>query len=383
MIEAFVGLVGGGKSFCSVRRMASYMALGRRVCTNILLVGYCERIKDLCPFSPVRDFLRTIGWNYQPGQYVFISFEDMVSSPEWFKRVPAGVDRDNRTLLIIDEATDLFDVLDRDKARADSVMRELFRFLRLSRHAHIDVLFICQALNAINNRLRDLVASIWRSTDMKNFRLGRLHVKFPFNVFMLQQFDRRGTMELKREWVRKDKRIFGMYTSEAFGGDVGVKWDGVAIDKAAGKFVAKGKGFPMWVKVCVVACLVFNACVLFCLMNPHGGLHVGGVVTNVVERVIVSNVVNGASEVERPLVPRAVKGSYEYGCAGARSWVDFDGWHLEVGSPCEWGVVVGIGESVVKVVDFAGGVTWLCPAAEGDAQKVAGPSLELGRSRLP
>ena len=228
MIQAFVGLVGGGKSFCSVRRMLSYMALGGRCASNIKLTGWEDSLNDLRLDSPPVDFLRSLGWMYQPRQYVYIPFEDMVSDPEWYKRIPAGASRDRRTLCVIDEATDLFDTLDGGKLRFDSGYRGLFHFLRLSRHAHIDVLFVCQDIASINSRLRGLVANVWRSTDMKNFKLGIFRF-LPSDFFTLQLFDRTGKYLIKREFVRKDKRIFSCYESETFGGSLGVKWDGVAI----------------------------------------------------------------------------------------------------------------------------------------------------------
>ena len=136
MIQAFVGLVGGGKSFCSVRRMMAYMALGGRVASNIRLVGYDDALGDLKDDSPVRDYLRSIGWNYQPKQYIYISYDEMCDNPQLFKKIPAGFSRDRRTLCVVDEATDLFDTLDGGRLRSDSGYRELFHFLRLSRHAH-------------------------------------------------------------------------------------------------------------------------------------------------------------------------------------------------------------------------------------------------------
>lgn len=223
MIEAFVGLVGGGKTFSSVKRMCNYMASGGVVVSNVLLSGYDVDSKTFLPDSPVLSYLRDVlKWEYQDGQYVYISFEEMSTLPGWYTRVPGGQSREKRTFLLIDEATDLFDSLDRGKLNNDSVYRELFRFLRLSRHAHVDVLFICQDLNAINIRLRGLVGSIWRSTDMSNFRIGGLRIAIPVNCFLLQQFDRTGKLELRREFVAKDSRIFNLYQSEAFHDDLGI-----------------------------------------------------------------------------------------------------------------------------------------------------------------
>lgn len=244
MIEAVIGLVGGGKSFSCVRRMCAYMAAGGRVVTNIQFVGYCRLSGQFCPSSPVLGYLRSLGWEYQPGQYCFVAFDIMVEDASWFKAIPSGESRERRVLLCIDEATDLFDNLDRDKVRANSTYRALFRFLRLSRHAHIDVVFICQDVSAINSRLRNLVGAYWRVTDMRNFRFAKLfRLPFPVDVFLLQKFDRTGKLEMRREWLRKDKRIFGLYRSEAFSDDVGVRWDGVAVgDGRIVKKKTKGRG---------------------------------------------------------------------------------------------------------------------------------------------
>lgn len=223
MVEAFVGLVGGGKSYSSVKRMCNYMSRGGVVVTNILFTGYDAESETFQQDAPVLSYLRTrYKWEYQHGQYIYISFDEMCSLPAWFHRVPGGVSRDKRTFLCIDEATDLFDSLDRGKLSNDSIYRELFRFLRLSRHAHIDVLFVCQDLNAINARLRGLVSFIWRSTDLKNFRLGGLKVALPVNCFLLQQFDRTGKLELRREFVAKEQAVFSLYQSEAFHDALGV-----------------------------------------------------------------------------------------------------------------------------------------------------------------
>lgn len=223
MVEAFVGLVGGGKSYSSVKRMCNYMANGGVVVTNILFSGYDVDNETFSAGAPLLAYLRNrYKWEYQPKQYIYISFDEMCSLPAWFRRVPGGVSRDKRTFLCIDEATDLFDTLDRGKLNNDSIYRELFRFLRLSRHAHIDVLFVCQDLNAINSRLRGLVSFIWRSTDMKNFRIGGLRLALPVNCFLLQQFDRTGKFELRREFVAKEQSVFSLYQSEAFHDALGI-----------------------------------------------------------------------------------------------------------------------------------------------------------------
>ena len=245
MIEAFVGLVGGGKTFGSTRRMCEYVIRGGVVATNILFVGYDDSSQSFNEDSPFLSYLRSRGWEYQPGQYIYIPFEVMCENANWFERVPGGSSREKRTLLVIDESTDLFDTLDRNKLSSDSSYRALFRFLRLSRHAHIDVLFICQDYFSINSRLRGLCGAIWKSTDMSNFRLPTFHVPLPFNCFMLQKFDRTGKLELFREFIAKDSRIFSIYESEAFHDSLGISFSGVIGDGR----INGGRKMNLWQKV--------------------------------------------------------------------------------------------------------------------------------------
>ena len=291
-VEAFVGLVGGGKSYNSVRRMMAYMARGGRCCSNILLTGYDSNTCSFASDSPVLSYLHSIGWNYQHGQYTFISFDDMVTNPDWIKRVPAGIDRDHRTLLVVDEATDLFDSLDGGRLRVDSAYREIFHFLRLSRHVHVDVLFVVQDLASINTRLRGLVSYIWRSTDMKNFRLPKFKIPFPFNLFMLQQFDRSGKFEVRREWVRKDPRVFDLYQSEAFNNSLSVKWDGVSVSLEEGRKKEKKKMTKLQLIMLLLSFAL--SAVAFFRSGQSSSPSGGGVVTNYVYAVS-SNLVRVAS----------------------------------------------------------------------------------------
>lgn len=365
-VEAFVGLVGGGKSYNSVRRMMAYMARGGRCCSNILLTGYdtssCSFVSD----SPVLSYLKSIGWNYQHGQYTFISFDDMVSNPLWIKRVPAGIDRDHRTLLVVDEATDLFDSLDGGRLRVDSAYREIFHFLRLSRHVHVDVLFVVQDLASINTRLRGLVSYIWRSTDMKNFRLPKFKIPFPFNLFMLQQFDRSGKFEVRREWVSKDFRVFGLYQSEAFNNSLSVKWDGVSVSLEEGRRKEKKKMTKSQV-VLLVLSVVFSAVALFRSFSlSDRSLGRGGVVTNVVYQVS-SNVVVASSSpsVSTSLNDDVVvkRGRFRYfpRSASSSDYVLYENAKLFAGSPCEYGYIKSITKDMVMGETFKGGIFYLLP----------------------
>ena len=380
-VEAFVGLVGGGKSYNSVRRMMAYMARGGRCCSNILLSGYDVSRGAFDSSSPVLPYLRSIGWEYQQGQYVYIPFEDMVKDFTWIQRVPAGFDRQHRTLLVVDEATDLFDSLDGGRLRIDSQYREIFHFLRLSRHVHVDVLFIAQDLSSINTRLRGLVAYIWRSTDMKQFRLAKLKIKFPFDLFMLQQFDRTGKFEVRRDWVKKDPNVFNLYESEAFNNSLSVKWDGVSVDMEKGRQLKKGKKMTIFQKLLLFLAVGLSAWSLF--MSSRGGgsvplCGVGG--TNVV--YIVSNVVAacGASSVafssNDVLV---VRGAFKYYPRSntCGDYVIFDKSKLMPGLPCEWGDVQSVSADMVAGKQFGGGIFYLLP--EYEPPKVSSGSCVITR----
>ena len=381
MISAFVGQVGGGKSFCSVRRMCSYMATGGRCASNIELTGWDNELNDLRPDSPVIDFLRSLGWNYQPRQYVYISYDIMVADSLWYQKIPAGISRDKRTLCVVDEATDLFDSLDANKLRQDSGYRGLFHFLRLSRHAHIDVLFIAQDIDSINSRLRGLISNMWKSTDMKNYRIHGFKIKFPFDVFCLQLFDRRGKYELKREWVKKDPRIFTLYQSEVFGGALGVKWDGVAVADGRISEQEKKKGKKMTKMQFVVLVAVLVAGFFFLSSGiQSGGDSIAKALKGVkfpassspvypaVPASVASAGRSGASDAKADDSPadtslRIVRGHYRYfrGASPFSAFALFDDLELRLHWFSEWGAVVEMDERGIICKDEKGRITALLP----------------------
>lgn len=362
-VEAFVGLVGGGKSYNSVRRMMAYMARGGRVCSNILLSGYNKDSKDFDEDSPVLPFLRSIGWNYQKGQYTYIPFDEMVKNPLWIQQVPAGVDRYHRTLLVVDEATDLFDSLDGGRLRSDSAYREIFHFLRLSRHCHTDVLFIAQDIAAINTRLKGLVSFIWRSTDMKKFRLPKLRIPFPFDLFMLQQFDKSGKYEVKREWVKKDSRVFTLYESEAFNNSLSVKWDGVSISMEKGQINEGKKKMTKLQLLLLFLALGMSVVSLFQLSSIKSLGGGGGVVTNYVYNTAsVPSSPSDASKGPSNAVV-VVRGAFKYyeKSNTDSAYVVFKSAKLVPGQPCEWGYITHLSRDMVSGSTFDGGLFYLLP----------------------
>ena len=352
MIEAFVGLVGGGKTYSSTRRMCEYVLRGGVVCTNILFRGYDPETCTFASDSPFLQYLLSRGWQYQQGQYIYISFEDMCESSDWFLRVPGGVDRAHRTLLCIDESTDLFDTLDRNKLSTNSAYRELFRFLRLSRHAHIDVLFICQDYFSINSRLRGLCGSIWKSTDMQNFRLPTFHIRLPINCFMLQRFDRTGKLELFREFIAKEDAIFGIYESEAFHDSLGISFSGVV---GNGRVNVRRK-MSTFQRIILWCAFLVSICAFFQLHSLSRALSV------LDKKISTSDIKSSQLHSSTKSVPESnnepleikdtfVRGDYEYRYYGNRPVLYFDGCLIEVGMITEYGKCLSITRSSSLCVD--------------------------------
>ena len=364
MVEAFVGLVGGGKSYSSVKRMCNYIAKGGVVVTNILFSGYDVESETFSEDAPLLAYLRNrYKWEYQPKQYIYISFDEMCTLPAWFRRVPGGVSRDKRTFLCIDEATDLFDTLDRGKLNNDSIYRELFRFLRLSRHAHIDVLFVCQDLNAINSRLRGLVSFIWRSTDMKNFRIGGLRLALPVNCFLLQQFDRTGKFELRREFVAKEQSVFSLYQSEAFHDALGITFSEPVQN---GRIVERKKRMSKFERVLFYILLALAFVLIFKLISLEGKInYLSENLSQKADYPVISENKSGAENLPRnpgeirpaqdtPVsnVKRViVRGVFEFVGANSGNYCYVDGSLFRPGLLTEYGLCKSVTKNTIICID--------------------------------
>lgn len=385
MIEAFVGLVGGGKSFGATRRMCEYVIRGGVVCTNILFRGYDPETASFSPDSPFLVYLLSRQWQYQPGQYIYIPFDDMLEQETWFQRVPGGSDRTKRTLLCIDEATDLFDTLDRNKLSTNSGYRELFRFLRLSRHAHIDVLFICQDYFSINSRLRGLCGAIWKSTDMQNFRLPTFHIPLPINCFLLQKFDRTGRLELFREFIAKDQRIFNIYESETFHDALGISFSGQVGDGRV-----KGRKMTKFQKFVLFLCLLLSVIAVVQLLSLSRKVEKLSAMRNdLIEKK--KDVVQEENETfpPPPVVSenpdRFIRGDYVYSYLGTRPRLYFDDCLIEVGMITEYGKCISISPVSALCVDGPSRTFLLPSRRSGGPPKTtafAPPETAEGQSAL-
>ena len=216
MIDIYEGTIGGGKSYCAWHRALEYIAAGGCVYTNMTL--------ELEPFRNerykqdargARDYLRRrYGWEYQEGQYVQLSNDELYRLHEL---VPPGTP-DHPVLVLVDEALDFFNSLDREQSKTR--LREFLSFLQHSRKCCIDVIFITQEFTELNSRIRTKVTGYYRLADVAKLRLPHIGVGFPWPFtrnFLRVQYNRTGKVFVRRQWVAKDEAVFGCYrTDEMF-----------------------------------------------------------------------------------------------------------------------------------------------------------------------
>ena len=235
MIECYVGLIGGGKSYNAVHRMIEYMAAGGVVVTNITLKldpwfnankHYTARNKSFEHEGQkvnawgIRQYLRERYLReLQEGQYIHLDNDQLVEHG-LIRFLPTS--KDKPVLCVFDESADFWDTDDR--AKAD---REFLSTLRHSRKLGIDFIFIIQELGELNKRVRNQCAWVWTFQDMATFRVPGLRLPMtaipPFhwgtqilcNQWHRKQYERGGSIEpVKRIWRYKDQRVFGSYETE-------------------------------------------------------------------------------------------------------------------------------------------------------------------------
>ncbi len=384
MIEAGVGIPGSGKSFYAVHKALQYMAQGGAVFSNIRLHGTEEipavevtgltlievepsgarfavqkpkRTLDryrLADDSNVRRvLLKEFKWIYQEGQFHYIDLDTMDDG--FLEAIPRG-SASKRILLILDEVNEWFDSLDGGKLKSDAKYREMFKFLRLSRHYHIDVLFLLQDFSTLNARLRGLCACMWKFTDMQKMRVPGVPFRFPFPWFLWQQFDKSGKNALKTITWPKEQCVFDCYDSFCEFGAVGLAQGAFNSDfTGKGRLEKKGgKKMTMWDRVLIacgfVALLAFGGGAARLGVGPSGGLSTV-TVTNRVDIVASASAVD--SEPVRPRV--TVEYAYlSFHQAGEDVWIYGDGKLWRKGQRHEAGLVVDLGKDFIRLVDDGG-----------------------------
>lgn len=267
MIECYVGLIGGGKSYNAVHRMIEYMAAGGVVVTNITLKldpwfntskHFIARNKtfehegEKVNAHGVRHLLRTrYKWEYQEGQYIHVT-NDQLLEHGLNAHLPTSTGKP--VLVVFDESADFWDIDDRSKAD-----KEFLSNLRHSRKLGIDYIFIIQEMSELNKRVRNQVAWVWTFQDMETFRVPglRLPMKYipPFhwgtqilcNQWIRKQYEKGGKTEpVKRIWRYKEQCFFGCYQTEEMHRELNFK-EGVVTDFGdAGKIKQDRDSVPFW-----------------------------------------------------------------------------------------------------------------------------------------
>lgn len=299
MISAIVGVPGCGKTNRAVEIALEYMAAGGAVFTNIRFTDVepnPDSQSDIDKWRikpdgyPVRA-LRMYDWEYQQGQYNFIDLTAV--SDDFLKLIPRGSPT-KPILLILDEVNEWFDSLDggklKGKSESDIKYQELFKFLRLSRHYHVDVIFLLQDFATLHVRLRKLCQYVYRSINLKNLKMPGLPLTlwgFPF--FCIVQMTNKGA--LVRKFLTSHKRwVFKCYDTHAEFGAVAIS-DAVFNSDFRRKAEAGKAGEDIMNKAdrfFVAACCAAVAGVVWFGPSRGTGTYGGAplVITNTVEKVV-------------------------------------------------------------------------------------------------
>jgi hypothetical protein len=380
MISATIGIPGAGKSFWAVKTMLDYMASGGVVFSNIKLTGLVDSGEAgffrwrLAADSPAVKYLKkNLRWDYRQGvndegqffaQYSYIPLDEY---DENFLKLIAHGSPSKPVLLLLDEVNLWFDSLDRGKLSNDSKYRELFDFLRLSRHHHIDVNFLLQDFNTLNSRLRGLCAKIIKSQDLQSMKIKGIPIPFPFKWFLWQEFDSKGKTVVRSQTWFKDPEIFACYDSFCAVGESALSGISICSDFTESKKKGKGKKMSVFERVVLYASLIALGWFGFSLRAEFRRVHgvasapVPAVSTNEIKQLFPS--VLPASVPARPAAPkgRAVSfgtGEFKYAEFQGEPYLFIDGVRIIKGRLYKEGVCINLG-SDFAMFSGAGGDTWI------------------------
>jgi len=159
-LEAYVGKVGGGKTYSAILRMCEHVSRGGLVATNIRL--NMEAFERLCRLDK--------DWKVQPGQVLQL-VDEVVISNFWDHVPKASIEFP--VLVIIDEATEWLDASGQRSAQA----KEFLSYCRQSRKQGQDLIFISQSVMFLDVAIRRMIEYQWTFRDMARFRVPGLGVR--------------------------------------------------------------------------------------------------------------------------------------------------------------------------------------------------------------
>lgn len=302
MIYCIAGLLGGGKSFYAVERMARHISSGGICYSNIRLEldpwynsGYTGnptfRLPHCYPGAlrvvddsgnadyyhdekgfvynarGFRYYLRDkYSWELQPGQYFYLPDEQV--GPD-LPSVISGGSTDLPVVVVLDEALDHFES---GSSSADSEFRS---FLRHVRKLGIDLYFIAQDFGSLDRRIRALCHYTVNCRDLATWRAPVIGVPLPppwrWNIQVLEwhssDYGKISCPPVNRDKLHyRDPLVFGSYSSTGL-------HRAFPLRQARSDFRGVGRiqesEVPMWCKVlCVLNTLILVFLLFWAKLRP-------------------------------------------------------------------------------------------------------------------
>jgi hypothetical protein len=196
MIETLEGVIGSGKTYLAVSRIAAHLAHGGTVCTNIDIVveGLSTAIREM--FG--------IEWN---GEGLVLFDEDATS--QFWKICPQGSLECN-VLCAVDEAQMWW-----GSRETRAFPKQLELWLQQSRKLHIDCLFMCQSGDDLDVKIRRQVRWSWRMMDLQSLRIPILGLSLPWPMTMAFQVDARRNVVYQRVFIKRSVLLYNSYKTDA------------------------------------------------------------------------------------------------------------------------------------------------------------------------
>ncbi|QBG46540.1 hypothetical protein EGM51_03695 [Verrucomicrobia bacterium S94] len=398
-VECFSGLMGGGKSFFSVKRAAEHIAGGGIVFTNIdfkldpwFNEAYAHKLKsfwlpecyDGCRMEmhkggivlPVmrrnektgqpefeynsRGFRKYLElqhkWLLQNGQYNYLP-DDHVNA-DLPSRLPQG-SQTRPVLVILDEALDHFEA----GASSRNANAEFRSFLRHIRKLGINLIFIAQDFGSLDPKIRVLTHFVWKFRDMYNWPVPIFNRPLPppwRDYIICEKFHKSHFGKMKAEtinkntWVYRDTLIFQCYQSVSMHNH-GIKMaDDMKTDFGdSGKIVKGKKAMNKFEKAALYACLLLGIIGVF--RSPK----IEAVQSESSESVPSEATVS--AEPERPRV-NVLYGKFRYHESnGQIKRLFVDGIPYQTGQQTTAGTVLSVKRDQVHIMDELGNTTFIYP----------------------
>ncbi len=196
MIETLEGVIGSGKTYLAVSRIAAHLSHGGTVCTNIDIIESGLQIAMLQMFGQHWD-----------GEGLVRFDEDMTS--QFWKICPRGTTEMN-VLCAVDEAQMWW-----GSRETRAFPKGLELWLQQSRKLHIDIIFMCQSGDDLDVKIRRQVRWSWRMMDLQAIRIPFLGLSMPWPMTMAFQVDARRNVVYQRTFIKRSVLLYNSYRTDA------------------------------------------------------------------------------------------------------------------------------------------------------------------------